>query len=128
MLFVEEENAFVKSFNLDVVNSLGAPLPADDLHSVSVSLPRWQHVVGYEEGDTKVISAMTAGYPRFRIHDNVTALHNRLKQILHSEIGDKELMVLPSLSTAARFQDFLVLFAPKTPCFVHSNNNAMVIS
>lgn len=44
---------------------LGSPLPAGDPHAVSVSLPRWRDVVGYEENDPAVINALRAGYPRF---------------------------------------------------------------
>ena len=42
---------------------LGCPLPLDE-HAVSVSLPTWGSVVGYEEGDACVLEAMRIGYPR----------------------------------------------------------------
>ena len=42
---------------------LGCPLPLDE-HAVSVSLPTWRSVVGYEEGDVGVLAAMRTGYPR----------------------------------------------------------------
>lgn len=45
-------------------DSLGSPLPDDD-YGVSVSLPLWRHVVGYEEGDQDVVSKFRSGYPRF---------------------------------------------------------------
>lgn len=44
--------------------SLGLPLPASP-HAVSVSLPLWEHVIGYEEGDPAVMAKFQAGYPRF---------------------------------------------------------------
>ena len=44
---------------------LGCPLPLDE-HAVSVSLPTWRSVVGYEEGDAGVLAAMRIGYPRYR--------------------------------------------------------------
>ena len=44
--------------------ALGEPLPASK-HAVSVSLPAWADVVGYEEADPRVINAMKTGYPRF---------------------------------------------------------------
>jgi cystathionine gamma-synthase len=108
---LEEEN-FLREFQLDVVDQLGASLPANDQHSVSVSLPEWQHVVGYEEGDHKIINAMTAGYPRFRVHDNVVELQNRLIHILQClfhDVDGKQCMVFPSIATAIRFHAFMVL-------------------
>lgn len=45
-------------------DSLGSPLPDDDF-GVSVSLPLWRHVVGYEEKDPEVVSKFRSGYPRF---------------------------------------------------------------
>ncbi|MEM6820820.1 MAG: PLP-dependent transferase [Verrucomicrobiota bacterium] len=43
---------------------LGKPI-ADSLHGVSVCLPQWKHIVGYEEGDQSIIGKMQCGYPRF---------------------------------------------------------------
>lgn len=54
-------------------SSLGCPLPIDE-HAVSVSLPRWSDVIGYEEGDKIVLETMKIGYPRFKIHAAVEAL------------------------------------------------------
>jgi cystathionine gamma-synthase len=42
---------------------LGCPLPLDE-HAVSVSIPTWGDVIGYEEGDRGVLEAMKIGYPR----------------------------------------------------------------
>lgn len=52
---------------------LGKPLP-DSIHAVSVCLPTWQDVIGYEEKDPRVINAMKCGYPRFVIHPLVQQL------------------------------------------------------
>lgn len=46
---------------------LGKPLPASP-HANSVCLPTWADVVGYEEGDPRVIGRLQTGYPRFFIH------------------------------------------------------------
>jgi len=56
---------------------LGKPIP-DSPHAVSVALPRWQDVVGYEEGRPEVIRALASGYPRFVIHPLVQTLAQRL--------------------------------------------------
>jgi cystathionine gamma-synthase len=42
---------------------LGQPLPLTN-HAVSVSLPTWKDVVGYEEGCKEVIDCLKLGYPR----------------------------------------------------------------
>lgn len=46
---------------------LGAPIPAS-AHAVSVCLPTWADVIGYEENDPRVVERMHAGYPRFFFH------------------------------------------------------------
>lgn len=56
---------------------LGAPLP-DSPHAVSVALPRWQDVVGYEEKKPEVISKLALGYPRFVIHPQVQELAKQI--------------------------------------------------
>jgi cystathionine gamma-synthase len=54
---------------------LGKPIP-DSEHAVSVALPLWEHVIGYEEKDQKVLDAMWCGYPRFVIHPYVADLNS----------------------------------------------------
>ncbi|RYP82795.1 hypothetical protein DL770_005505 [Monosporascus sp. CRB-9-2] len=44
---------------------LGAGLPPDDIHAVSVSLPRWEDAEGWARKDDKTLKAMKTGYPRF---------------------------------------------------------------
>jgi len=56
---------------------LGKPIP-DVPHAVSVALPRWQDVLGYEEGRPEVLGRLVSGYPRFIIHPLVQALAKRL--------------------------------------------------
>jgi cystathionine gamma-synthase len=48
--------------------AVGAPVPPYTPHAVSVSLPKWRDVVGYEEGEKRVVDCMLNGYPRFFIH------------------------------------------------------------
>lgn len=57
--------------------SLGRPLP-DTPHAVSVSLPRWRDVVGYEEKHPEVMRQLTLGYPRFVIHPWVQDIARQL--------------------------------------------------
>jgi len=58
-------------------DSLGQALP-DSPHAVSVSLPRWQDVVGYEEKDPAITAKMALGYPRFVIHPLVRELARQI--------------------------------------------------
>ncbi|MCE9613386.1 MAG: PLP-dependent transferase [Lentisphaerae bacterium] len=52
---------------------MGMPIP-DSPHAVSVALPRWADVVGYEEKHPDVVARMRGGYPRFVIHERVREL------------------------------------------------------
>ncbi|PWN89968.1 PLP-dependent transferase [Acaromyces ingoldii] len=52
--------------------SVGTSIPPATAHAVSVSLPRWQDNVDYEEG--RLTDVMETGYPRFFIHKNVQRL------------------------------------------------------
>ena len=36
---------------------LGKPIP-DSPHAISVALPTWKHVEGYEQGDPEILDAM----------------------------------------------------------------------
>ena len=56
---------------------LGRPLPAST-HAVSMALPRWQDVVGYEEKTAAVMSRLSSGYPRFVIHPLVQQLARQI--------------------------------------------------
>ncbi|MCB1128928.1 MAG: PLP-dependent transferase, partial [Verrucomicrobiae bacterium] len=58
-------------------DSLGRALP-DSPHAVSVSLPRWKDVVGYEEKRPEVLKRLEVGYPRFVIHPLVREVALRL--------------------------------------------------
>ncbi|MBK9138876.1 MAG: PLP-dependent transferase [Verrucomicrobia bacterium] len=54
-------------------DELGLALP-ESPHAVSVALPRWQDVVGYEEKRPEVLDRLQSGYPRFVIHPLVREL------------------------------------------------------
>ena len=78
---------------------LGQPIPAMP-HAVSVALPRWQDVVGYEEKKPEVVNALTSGYPRFFIHQEV--------QELARQIGDgKPCLPFPSVHAAQQCAEFV---------------------
>ena len=52
---------------------LGKPIGGSQ-HAISACLPTWADVVGYEEGENRVIGALQCGYPRFFIHPAVETL------------------------------------------------------
>ena len=58
---------------------LGAAIPANP-HAVSVALPLWDHVVGYEEKRPAVMERIHLGYPRFVTHAIVQELAVHLGQ------------------------------------------------
>jgi len=57
--------------------ALGRPIPPG-AHAISVALPRWADVVGYEEKRPEVMSRLESGYPRFVIQRPVETLAQRL--------------------------------------------------
>ena len=78
---------------------LGHPIPASP-HAVSVALPRWQDVVGYEEKKPEVVNALASGYPRFFIHTEV--------QELARQIGrGQPCLPFPSLRAARLCAEFI---------------------
>jgi len=84
---------------------IGAPLPKD-VHALSVSLPTWASVVGYEEGDPKIFNLLSTGYPRFKIH----LYHEILAKRLISELGESGTdgcFIWPSLHVAKRCEEFV---------------------
>lgn len=96
--------------------ALGVSLPPDSVHALSVSLPTWNDVVGYEEGQPKLLAALACGYPRFFTHPLVTALVARLKSrspaFAERNSGDQwELAVSPTSASAERLRAFLLATA-----------------
>jgi cystathionine gamma-synthase len=73
-------------------SELGKPIP-ESPHAISVALPRWQDVTGYEEGRPDVLGKLSTGYPRFVVHSLVRALASRLG-------GEGSCLPFPSLRAA----------------------------
>jgi cystathionine gamma-synthase len=75
---------------------LGDPLPSDE-HACSVSLPTWSSVVGYEEGDPAITSALSCGYPRFVYHPYVL----QLRQAVLDRYGRKKNSATSTTNTSS---------------------------
>jgi cystathionine gamma-synthase len=85
-------------------DDLGKPLPPSP-HAVSVALPLWEHVVGYEEGDEAVVNALQAGYPRFLFNPRVVQLFHRCEERFAKD-GER-CMVFPCAAVAERCVEYL---------------------
>jgi len=85
---------------------LGRPIP-DSGHAVSVCLPTWASVIGYEEADPVVTERMRAGYPRFFCHPLVTELFGRVARE-RGGLGEKA-MVFPTLEAAMAAADWILV-------------------
>lgn len=83
---------------------LGKPIPPLP-HAVSVSMPAWADVVGYEDGDARVHSALTTGYPRFVLHPFVRALISVARQRFAAD--GESLLVFPSQRSAQRAAEYV---------------------
>jgi cystathionine gamma-synthase len=83
--------------------SLGQPLPQGP-HGVSVSLPLWSHVLGYEENDPAVTRQMRSGYPRFFLPERITQCF----QVAAEELGaaGEAAYVFPTAAAAERCAGF----------------------
>ena len=60
---------------------LGKPIGGSP-HAISACLPTWSDVVGYEEGEERVIGALQCGYPRFFVHPLIESL---VRELLNQE-------------------------------------------
>ncbi len=74
----------------------GETIPFDNPHAVSVSLPKIQNVVDYEEGKAKVIKKMKSGYPRFFTNPFVEKLTEYAK-VKYKISEDEKLIPITSI-------------------------------
>ncbi|KAG7195739.1 uncharacterized protein KQ657_002122 [Scheffersomyces spartinae] len=97
---------------------IGATIPNDTAHAVSVTLPTWEATVGYEEGEEWVVSKMKSGYPRFFIHGIIQELSKNIETKYGRE-GEKA-MIFPSYKVAKRCRDFIKRYS-------QSGNNVRIL-
>ncbi|KAI9145520.1 putative cystathionine gamma-synthase [Paraphysoderma sedebokerense] len=97
---------------------LGETIPPATPHAVSVSLPKWQDNIDYEEGRERVIKELNSGYPRFVIHQSIKRLNDIcLKKFSNAE--NESCIALPSKRVAEECRNFirsqLPSFRPPSP-------------
>lgn len=78
---------------------LGRPIP-DSPHAVSMALPCWRDVVGYEEKRPAVLERLAAGYPRFVIHPFVEEAARQIG-------GEQPCLPFPSAAAAREAAAFV---------------------
>lgn len=80
-------------------SDLGFAMPPSP-HAVSVALPTWKDVIGYEEKAPEVMSKLQNGYPRFVIHNVIAELAKQLA-------GNKPCLPFPSEKIAKQCAIFI---------------------
>nr|CCA15948.1 unnamed protein product [Albugo laibachii Nc14] len=89
---------------------LGVSIPPESTHSISVSLPKWDHVVEYEKGNRDIIDKLNGGYPRFVYHSYVKELTRLAKELFvanNKMLSSESLQILPTKKVAMRLYAFL---------------------
>ena len=83
---------------------LGAPIP-DSPHAVSVCLPTWNDVIGYEEQDARVMDKLRTGYPRFFFHPMINEVRRELLA-RHGAPGE-DVLPFPDETSASECADYV---------------------
>ena len=73
----------------------GETLPQNNIHAVSVSMPKIQDVIDYEEGYGEALEKIKSGYPRFILHPYLKILAQYIKE-KYSISTDYEVVILSS--------------------------------
>lgn len=60
--------------------SCGQTLPPNNIHAVSVSMPKLQDVIDYEEQNPEILKKIKSAYPRFILHPYLKILANYMKK------------------------------------------------
>ncbi|KAF8842945.1 PLP-dependent transferase [Paxillus ammoniavirescens] len=83
----------------------GQPLPPTP-HALCLSLPNWEHVVGYQEREKIFVDAVVTGYPRFFIHRSV----QKLIDICEQKFGHdgETCLIFPSRRGVEHCRDFIL--------------------
>ena len=83
---------------------LGSAVPPTP-YGISVCLPLWEHVIGYEEGDQRVVEKFKSGYPRFFVPPAIAGVFTAAEKEL-AQPGERAL-VFPRRIHAERCAEFI---------------------
>ena len=98
---------------------LGRSIP-DSPHAVSACLPTWQDCIGYEEQEPRVVSKLTAGYPRFVYNQLCRELFEQCSERFAGE--GRTCLTFASQQAAERCRAYLRDFAETDAASVHPLN------
>lgn len=85
---------------------LGKPIP-NTPHAISMCLPRWEDVVGYEERNPATMEKLQLGYPRFFYHPLVEAACEKYRSL-----PDDQIQLYTTRSAAERCAAYLWVHDP----------------
>ena len=85
---------------------VGHPLP-DSEYAVSVSLPTWDSVIGYEESRSSVLDKLKTGYPRFFVSPIIKSLENKVLRDFDKN-DELDCLIFNIESVAVRCRDFIL--------------------
>ena len=100
---------------------LGKPIP-NSMHAVSMCLPTWENIVGYEENIPTTMNEIKLGYPRFLIHPYIHYLIERINP-------DPSRKALPfaNIEPANRLQKYIQTKHSKEKIDVLATNNIYIV-
>ncbi|MBN2163073.1 MAG: PLP-dependent transferase [Pontiellaceae bacterium] len=103
---------------------LGKPVP-NTTHAVSMCLPRWQDVVGYEEQNPATMQKLRQGYPRFFYHPLVAKAFETFRTA-----NDEAVQIYTTRNAAERCKTYLASKNANKRIELRSveNSSAMLIS
>jgi len=99
---------------------LGKPIP-NTTHAISMCLPRWRDVVGYEERDPATMEKLHLGYPRFLYHPLVLAAGAKFRQA-----PDDHVQLYATRAAAERCAAYLRLWDPTADVHVRGLDDSPV--
>ena len=111
---------------------LGRAIP-DTPHACSVAMPLWEHNVGYEEGDERIISQFNAGYPRFFMNPLVAQLRAEIAK--RYNLNATQTLLAPTQGAARRVAEYVdfrtgskaeILQTPQGVWCVHTDETGSV--
>ncbi|RKP24695.1 hypothetical protein SYNPS1DRAFT_23242 [Syncephalis pseudoplumigaleata] len=86
---------------------VGATLPANNLHAITVSLPYWKDGIGFREGAPEVCDKLKLGYPRFMYNERVMQLGRECLKRLHLDVARYGCLPMQTSEAARQCRDHI---------------------